>query len=143
MVSGYVGIWCQAPAAGVRLLWLVSDSCGWCQAICAFGAEVAETWSKKGISICDRIIIKIFYIGHSSLHSINQCNLRTNNMINLRENSRKFDFSKALYVREDAESRRTPSRIGDSNMRKLRLKNDGEGFYHVGSSAESRSTHTQ
>ena len=32
----------------------------------------------------------------------------------------------------------TPSRIGNSNMRKLRLKNDGEGFYHVGSRCVDR-----
>ena len=32
----------------------------------------------------------------------------------------------------------TSSLIGDSNMRKLRLKNDGEGFYHVGSRCVDR-----
>ena len=48
------------------------------------------------------------------------------------------NYEKALYKREDAVSRRAPPQIGDSNMRKLRLKNDGEGFYHVGSRCVDR-----
>ena len=45
---------------------------------------------------------------------------------------------KALYKREEAASSRALPQIGDSNMRKLRLKNDGEGFYHVGSRCVDR-----
>ena len=52
--------------------------------------------------------------------------------------SRKFDFSKALYMREDGRPFGCRPGLEIATMRKLRLKNDGEGFYHVGTRCVGR-----